>query len=115
MRLRVGMYVRLVENQGIKRIKKINRKGVCLVLDKKIEGGTIVAFPECVLKASYNIIDLIEVGDYVNDYLVTTGNQNVSSIYIDKLDETGKRTKLYNKDIKSVVTKEQIESMKYEV
>ena len=66
-------------------------------------------------KPSPNIIDLIEVGDYVNGYLVTTGNQGVGSIYIDLREDLGGRTKLYEQDIKSIVTKEQFESMEYKI
>ena len=66
-------------------------------------------------KTSPNLIDLIEVGDYVNGYLVTTGNQGVGSIYIDKLDNHKLPIKLYEKEIKSIVTKEQFESMEYKI
>ena len=63
-------------------------------------------------KASHNIIDLIEVGDYVN-------GREVIDIKM-KCDETIKCliTKGYditNEMIKSIVTKEQFESMKYVV
>ena len=67
------------------------------------------------VKSSPNIIDLIEVGDYVNGYFVTTGNQGVGSIYIAEIDGLGLKKKLYEKDIKSIVTKEQFEAMKYEI
>ena len=66
-----------------------------------------------VYKSSPNIIDLIEVGDYVNGYKV-----------IDFMLENGKRkgvivdADIWGFDIdeiKSIVTKEQFENMKYEV
>ena len=71
-------------------------------------------FKHDVIKISNNIIDLIEVGDYVNGLVVTR-------ICFDE--ETGERyLNMYgsisdwnNEDIKSIVTKEQFESMKYEV
>lgn len=66
-----------------------------------------------ILKASYNIIDLIEVGDYVNGYYVedvlkTFVNVAVGSNYFQS-------PTIYEKDIKSIVTKEQFESMSYKV
>ena len=69
---------------------------------------------ELVTKASYEIIDLIQVGDYVN-YLI------VIRICVDE--ETNKKylnlhgsiSEWENEDIKSVLTKEQFESMVYEV
>lgn len=72
-------------------------------------------FVDIIEKSSPNIIDLIEVGDYVNGYLVTTGNQNVGSVYILEIDGLGLKKKLYEKDIKSIVTHEQFEAMKYEI
>ena len=69
-------------------------------------------------KTSFNIIDLIEVGDYVNGYLVTGFDYQYSSnkkvVFSNvRLDGTG--IKIPAKDIKSIVTKEQFESVKYEV
>lgn len=62
-----------------------------------------------VLKTSHNIIDLIEVGDYVNGWKVlyrTDGTKIVDDGYATNLDKIG---------IKSIVTKEQFESMSYKV
>lgn len=61
------------------------------------------------------IIELIEVGDYVNGYYVTTVNQDAGSIYISEIDGLGLKKKLYEKDIKSIVTKESMESVTYYV
>lgn len=63
-------------------------------------------------------IDLIELGDYVNGYLVTgfdyqcSPNKKVVFSNV-RLDGTG--IKIPAKDIKSIVTKEQFASVKYEV
>ena len=73
-----------------------------------------------IIKSSPNIIDLIEVGDYVNGYLVkdidyafddvVMNNKNARVVpYID----CNKNN--YIDDIKSIVTKEQFESMEYKV
>ena len=61
-----------------------------------------------------NIIDLIEVGDYVNGYYV-------GLIDVDNFDEeaTNKKyllcggTAIFEEDIKSIVTKEQYKSIEY--
>ena len=68
-----------------------------------------------VVKASHNIIDLIEQGDYANGYIVTTASNNTGSIYIDLKDNNGLRTKLYNEDIKTILTHEQFEKNCYKV
>ena len=67
---------------------------------------------EQIIKSSPNIIDLIEAGDYVNGYRITTIGSN--GIYAE--DENGYLIKMFTKeDIKSIVTKERFESMEYKV
>lgn len=66
---------------------------------------------ETIIKSSPNIIDLIEVGDYVNGRIVD------DYIYLDKLGLIG-LTELEKEDekfIKSIVTKERFESVEYKV
>lgn len=70
---------------------------------------------ENIVKASHNIIDLIQVGDYVNGYLVTTVSNGLGSIYVDLRDDLGYRTKLYEPNIKSIVTREQFSNMEYRI
>ena len=66
-------------------------------------------------KTSYNIIDILEVGDYVNGYpiyeiveyeddtrAIVTANDNKSIIW-------------KKQDIKSIVTKQQFENMEYRI
>ena len=62
-----------------------------------------------IVKASNNIIDLIEVGDYVNGYKVIHRTKSLLGF------EDGQDGDWYlsNENIKSIVTKEQFESMKY--
>jgi hypothetical protein len=65
-----------------------------------------------VLKSSPNIIDLIEVGDYVNGNKVLDREDYLLWVF----DNEEQDTLYYNEeDIKSIVTKEQFESMKYKV
>lgn len=109
MELKEGMYVRL--NSFISKIHHINTSkkgetymqfiqpnGLNASMNVKIYDG----------KASYNIIDLIEIGDYVN-------GMYVNYIFTDSIFCVGEYDHyvLKNKDIKSIVTKEQFESMEY--
>lgn len=80
-----------------------------------------------VLKASHNIIDLIEVEDYVNGYYVSEiWKIGEMTHYVDEKTIQRKEKQitiqapsyggiihLHNEDIKTVVTKEQFESMEY--
>ena len=70
-----------------------------------------VIYKTMIVKSSFDIIDILEVGDYVNGYYVedvlkTFVNVAVGSNYFQS-------PTIYEKDIKSIVTKEQFESMEY--
>lgn len=70
---------------------------------------------EKIIKSSRNIIDLIEVGDYVNGHLVIdTDNINTGvmrEIYCEDNEDFG----LWNEHINTIVTKEQFTQMEYRV
>ena len=70
-----------------------------------------------IVKVSHNIIDLIEVGDYVNGHLVKATYLDGVTKYI-KLDnayENNDGVRTYSEDIKLVVTKEQFENISYRI
>lgn len=113
MKLEVGMYVR-TKKYGIAKI-------ICGTSNKfnidvfKKDGCTLRCQKERdILKASFNIIDLIEVGDYVNGLPIQKINKYLSTNekYLVLL---GSCSDWENEDIKSVVTKEQFENMKYRI
>ena len=111
MELKEGMYVRT--KKDIFQIR--NDK---TFLENKIEYIAVNGRYTCIdvktiIKASNNIIDLIEVGDYVN------GNR-VVSVHKDKkyqieINDEYSYGYLKKEEIKSIVTKEQFESMSYKV
>lgn len=134
MKLKVDMYVRyryynlqkIAKIDFIKQDELIHEELICL--DK---GGRV--FKSEILNASDNPIDLIEVGDYVNGYKVVRiftnvfNNQKVLVCsqkekeedfdYSDDISDymSDEFIHIYNEDIKSIVTKEQFNSVKYEV
>ena len=110
--MKIGDYVRT--KKGIGKIMKCNN--IYFVLD--IDEDTIAHEQDEVIKSSPNIIDLIEVGDYVNGREVrevtTFGYlKGGEPIYRFKNDYNRFYDKNYK--IKSILTKEQFESMKYKV
>ena len=69
---------------------------------------------QSIIKSSPNIIDLIEVGDFVNYEQVNGGyvlNKNEDSIDTWAILPNS----LKNEDIKSVITREQMKSLEYKV
>ena len=123
MELKVGMYIRTKDKNGIQYIRKIvelpkdTRYG-SIIVDKYIHNVKWVS-KKNVLKASYEKKDLIKPGDYVN------GKKMVFIDEYDRIavDENDIKTRdfegryefltIKKEDIKSIVTKEQFESMKY--
>lgn len=110
-KLKVGMYIR-TRDGNISKIKYINK---FIYTDKQRYGKHYIE------KASENIIDLIEVGDYVNGDLVlfagaTTwdndGNVLDKQVYIN---HNGYDLWLREEYIKSIVTKEMYSSVEYRV
>lgn len=123
--IEVGEYVRLARNQGINKIRDIE-DGYYYFLDDEIadEYGNITDFiekdelQEEVLNHSKNIIDLIEVGDYVNGYRIlekTKIKNNEMQICILKDNNCSNWRTVNDKTLKSIVTKEQFASMEYKV
>lgn len=137
MKLEVGMYVR-TKRKGIVKIDEIIDNGVITYEDdlgrewEEETGRKVIRYigkdgwnsgldEKEILKASYNIIDILEKGDYVNGDLVlfagaTTwdndGNVSDKRVYIN---HNGYDLWLREEYIKSVVTKEQMEQMAYKV
>lgn len=112
MKLEVGMYVRLINNDGmfgkIISITNLNNNFVEVQFQNiKMEIPTFF-----IKKASHNIIDLIEVGDYVNGVEVEeiTNNEIMlvdTHLYIDK--------SVANDLIETILTKEQFENDCYKI
>lgn len=107
MKLKEGIYVRTLN--GIVQIAEIKD---CVMTDTKgyMHYGDFI-------KASHNIIDLIEVGDYVNGYKITRiippdvlGDEELTDKRIFSGDE-----EIFEDDIETVLTKEKFENEAYKV
>ena len=123
MELKEGMYVRT--HRGIARIVEKPNISVVVWNDRKViyvdkNGCPIPAslsfyvFEDEITASSFNIIDLIEVGDYINGLPVTFVYipDGVKASYF----LLGTYQKHFiNEDIKDIVTKEQFEACKYVV
>ena len=130
MDLEVEMYARIIntleEYVEIIRIKE-NYELDNFIID---ENGRQYSTVE-ILKASHSIIDLIEVGDYVNGFKIIRRFVNIHNgkkllIALEKEEGYEYSNNLndymgddsihiYDEDIKTIVTKEQFESMSYKV
>ena len=113
--MNVGDYVRT--KNGINKIIYIDdifgSDGKHSFYTIKLDNDNLI-FDDEVIKPSPNIIDLIEAEDYVNGYKVLNVldfNDNSKMLSLEKIYDS----KITNEDIKSIVTKEQFESMKYKV
>ncbi len=115
MKIDVGMYVRQ-NYYGIGKITNsyesegktwFNVKFNCYEDDENHCG---ICEQSIGFKASHDIIDLIEVGDYVNEELV----EDITGEYL-RINGQSHNKHYFSKHIKSIVTKEQFESISYKV
>lgn len=114
MEIKVNDYVRT--KKGIKKIYKIDSnktKWKYLFKLKEQDGDGCIDLgylcaEDIIGEPKEKIIDLIEVGDYVNKHRVS----NVFDEYITTEDD---QITIDKKNIKSIVTKEQFEQMEYKV
>ena len=122
MKLEPNMYVRLQNDvEDIVVINKIANVFETTILtenDGSIYQGEYTK--ENVVKASYDIIDLIEVGDYVNgkkivDVGCLINGPRKGTKVIDYYITPSAVSYLENEDIKSVVTKELFELAEYRI
>lgn len=117
--MKIGDYVR-TKDYGIRKISKFLKTPYLdyIICDNPFSREQIDITQ--IIKSSPNIIDLIEVGDYVNGYLVkdidyafddvVMNNKNARYVpYIDNNKDN------YIDEIKSIVTKEQFENMEYRI
>ena len=108
MELRINDYVRihtLSGQGGIAKLEKID--DICITDKGAVDKNNII-------KSSPNIIDLIEVGDYVNGCLVSEIKDKWLILNYADI-ETYEQLERKNENIKSIVTHEQFESMEYKL
>ena len=125
VRTKAGMIAKIVSKEDVS--GSLHREEIVFILDN---GNRLALHSKKVSKTSHNIIDLIEVGDYVNGYLIDYINltcktpflrserpYRVDNTLYSTLKEKGRDYNqplhFYNEDIKSIVTKQQFSSMEY--
>ena len=120
--IEVGEYVRLARNQGINKIVHIKDDDYYFLDDEIADKyGEIIDFirkdklQEEIIKHSFNIIDLIEEGDFVNGYKVEKIKDGY--VYVDYCWDCNLYTLVTNEpdNIKTILTKEQYEANCYKV
>lgn len=121
--LKVGQYVRFKDKRGntyIRNIKEVcneqpHKSWGAIIIDKNANNVPYVSLKN-IIKASYNIIDILEEGDYVNGCYIQEIKSLKDNVMVCMLDSDYEFVStITNKDIKSVVTHEQMEQMAYKV
>lgn len=118
-KLEVGMYVRYkrgsigfvdpVDKIG-KIINQINNSDIY-----ELDNNNNI-FEDDVIKARFNIIDLVKIGDYVNGHRVIFVNDTFTYASVE-VETSGEATCeiIPKNNIKSILTKEQMEQMSYRI
>ena len=115
--MKVGEYVRLDRCQGINKIDEEDEIGTFYledVIGDEWGDETFRLDTNDVIKSSPNIIDLIEVGDYVNGCLVSEIKDKWLILNYADI-ETYEQLERKNENIKTIVTKEQFSQMEYRI
>ena len=123
MKLEVGMYCRYNNFQNkikIAKIKGIQKANEVFQYDYINFDNDDGELETNIIKASYIIIDILEVGDYVNgkkivDVGCLTNGPRKGTKAIDYYITPSAVSYLENEDIKSVITHEQMEQMEYKI
>ena len=128
-KLEKGMYVRTKKGLIAKIINIFDDENIMKICGK-IQAEKFGLDENEIIKASHNIIDLIEVGDYVNGHYVVESSLGLGIIAFSEdlevlnscNDYKGNEWiipnifyKLQDLEIRTIVTKQQMESMQYEV
>ena len=118
MKIEVVMYVKK-KNGRIGKILEIDERKHCvdnLLLDLKNSIYDVRCGERNIRKSSFNIIDLIEEGDYVNGDVVIVKyelNELSEGVLAHVITRSGKH--IFEDDIVSIVTKEQFENASYKI
>ena len=128
MDIKVGEYGRTNKGNIFIYANVVDEKGNKLDYIMKLVDGRPIKYylskDEQIVKHSFNIIDLIEVGDYVNGKRVSMlkGEVNLSDIdnendfcYTNYSDEYGKWYGFREDEVKSILTHEQFEANCYKI
>lgn len=116
--MKVGDYVRIRWGNGLQTISKC--KNIVDIGDTQYAKNDFyihtdisgeVIYKSMIIKSSPNIINLIEVGDYVNGVMVTEIKDGKPF----KEDYNDPYYSYYFDDIYSIVTKEQFKSVEYKI
>ena len=123
--IKVGEYVRTKE-YGIRKV--INENRDCFLFDKIVINENLTGTRrDCAwlksdirlqkIEHNPNIIDLIEVGDYVNGILITGKEGTLLYTDIKGIDNSVYHIPIsqYEENIESIVTKEQFEKAEYKI
>ena len=121
--LKVGQYVRFKDKRGntyIRNIKEVcneqpHKSWGAIIIDKNANNVPYVSLKN-IIKASYNIIDILEVGDYVNGCYIQEIKSLKDNVMVCMLDSDYEFVStITNNEIETIVTKEQFEQMAYKV
>lgn len=124
MKLEVGQFVRTKDGY-ISQYKYYDTTNAYMekLLCIPLSNGTFANI-EDIVKASYNIIDILKEGDYVNgskvlgfenEYIEEDGKYVPFGVITENCYLDNNKSWIIEKEIKSVVTKEQMEQTKYKV
>ena len=117
MKLKVGQFARLKSGYICKiiNINDFREPNMKYGVEANYLKDVMFIGDDDVVKASYSIIDILEIGDYVNGYPICEIVEYEIDTRAIVINDDNKSIIWKNQDIKSVITHEQMEQMAYKV
>ena len=117
MKLKVGQFARLKSGYICKiiNINDFREPNMKYGVEANYLKDVMFIGNDDVVKASYSIIDILEIGDYVNGYPICEIVEYEIDTRAIVINDDNKSIIWKNQDIKSVITHEQMEQMAYKV
>ena len=108
--MNIGEYVRIQTLSGQGKIAKLEKiDDICITDKGAVDRNNII-------KHSKKLIDLVQVGDYVNgSKVIDIAQKPKKAIYVEDASQQCGLIPITKDSIKNIVTKEQFEAIQYEI
>ena len=112
--IKVGEYIRC-GSIGIRKVVQVLKSPITLKVNKVVDENGLLIAKHYIKKHSKNILKLIEKGDLVNGYIITSEYMMSDGTIYQEGARFNRLVLLKAKDVKTIMTHEQIEAKQYVV
>lgn len=111
-KIKIGEYIRC-GSIGIRKVKSVIKSLETLKINKVVDETDFIIDVKYITNHNKNILKLIEKGDLVNGYLVTSELIGLDGTIYQEGGRFNRLAKLKAKEVETILTHEQIEAKQY--